>query len=168
MAVKKTRQKAQLNYSAEPKSSSLNKREKRKINKSIKSFGAKTICLFLVIFLVSASLGVGVCYLISRKDEFTLLGKDEQVLTVGEKYFEEGFKVVEFGKDKNKKVEIETDMTINDDGSYSPKLDNDGAPIVGTYYIIYKAKTFKYSTLSKIERIRLITFVEASEDSVEV
>ena len=33
----------------------------------------------------------------------------------------------------------------------------------GTFYMIYKSSCFKYGQLFKVEKIRLISFVEASE-----
>lgn len=167
MAVKKTKQKAELNL-PKTEEKTLNKREKKKIQKKIKAFGVKSLCLFIAVLVLGGVAGGLTTYLISKKDEFTLLGQDEQILTINERYYEDGYKVVEFGKDKNNKVKIQTDLKINEDGSFSPQLDSDGTPMPGTYYIIYKVDSFKYSTLSKIERIRLITFVENSDDSLEV
>ena len=51
---------------------------------------------------------------------------------------------------------IDTSKEQNSDGTYS-------ADEVGTYYLIYKVKNLKYGTIFKVQKIRLITFVEESE-----
>lgn len=114
--------------------------------------------------ILFGAIGVGGGYFLTRNDCFEILGQDEIELVASEKYFDEGVKVIEFGKDKSDKVEIETDLEINADGSFSPQTDNDGNPVLKTYYIIYKVDTFKLSKLANVERIRLISFVEDSEE----
>ena len=163
MAIKKTKKKAEINI-PQTSNKTLSKREKNKVKKTVKSFGAKSICLFVIVCLLGVALGAGLTYVISKNDDFLLLGEDEIWLTTDEKYYEDGYKVINFGIDMTDKVEIETDLAINSDGSFSPKLDDEGIALTGTYFIKYKAKTFKYSILSSVERIRLITFVEPSDD----
>ena len=78
-------------------------------------------------------------------------------LTLGETYIDESIHAVSFGRDVSDKVYIETNLQINQDGEYY-------ADEIGTYYIVYKVKDFKYDKLFKIQRIRLIQYVEESED----
>ena len=57
----------------------------------------------------------------------------------------------------SKNVIIETNLIKNPDGTYTSNEE-------GTYYIAYTVNNFKYGTLFKIQKIRLITFVEATEE----
>lgn len=93
---------------------------------------------------------------IVRKDCFVLNGNDEQVVVLGKGYVDEGAKVVAFGIDDSAKVEIETNLEKRADGKYY-------ANEVGTYYMIYTVDNIKYGSIVKIQKIRLITFVEPSE-----
>ena len=99
--------------------------------------------------------------ILTKNDCFVLNGQDEQTLFISEEtgsqtYKDEGVKVIAFGIDDSDKVEIETNMKMNEDGEYY-------AEEVGTYYMIYTVKNIKYGSIFKIQRIRLITFVEESE-----
>ena len=141
-------------------------KQEREIKKTFKLFGFKGIITLLVVIVLFATIGVGASMFITRNDCFDIIGKDEIELQASESYFDQGVKVVEFGKDCQNKVVIETNMMQNADGSFSPQLDNDNNPVLKTYYIIYKVKTFKLSKLATIERIRLVSFVENSEEIV--
>lgn len=168
MKTKKTKQTAKINWgwdapeNRKGKATRVTKSEQKLITKSL---GFKGILIAFLILVICAGISFGSCYFITRNDCFELYGNDELTLTVGEKYVEDGYKVIEFNKNRTDRVFIETDMKINSDGSYSPIVDESGEFVVGTYYIIYKTDTLKYSKISSVERIRLITFVEASEDS---
>lgn len=140
--------------------------KEREIKKTVKFFGVKGIVALLIIIALFACIGAGSCFVLTRNDCFEIIGQDEIELQANEVYFDQGVKVVEFGKDCQDKVIVETDMLQNADGSYSPQLDNDNNPVLKTYYIIYKVKTFKLSKLATVERIRLISFVENSEEIV--
>ena len=59
------------------------------------------------------------------------------------------------------KVYVETNLKQHQDGSYY-------AEEVGTYYIIYKVDDIKYGKIFTVQRIRLITFVEAEEPDINV
>lgn len=85
-----------------------------------------------------------------------MIGKDEISVEIGSSYYDQGVKIISFGKDQQESVEIETNLTKNADGSYTSNEE-------GTFYIKYKSNSFKYGKLFKVERIRLISFVEASE-----
>ena len=109
----------------------------------------------LLVLVISAVLGLGVSFILTKNDCFNIIGNDELTLTLGESYFDEGVKVVAFNKECTN-ITIETNLTKNSDGSYS-------ANELGTYYIKYIANHFKYNSIFKIQKVRLITFVEPSE-----
>ena len=132
------------------------KKNQKKTEKAIKNAGAKSLLIALVVLFVGAAIGCGVCYILSRNDKFEIIGGDELTLSIGENYIDEGVLVSAFGKDCSDKVEIETNLTKNADGSFTASEE-------GTYYIIYRVNNLKYGSIFKVQKIRLVTFVEASE-----
>ena len=156
MATRKTTSKTSKKVEVDFNLNQPNKKTKSKLKKQMKKIGTGT--MILLVFLVGIG-GIGGyfgCKYITQNDCFTLNGKDELTLQLNEKYFDEGAKVIAFGLDDSKKVEVETNLTKNEDGSYS-------ADEIGTYYMIYTVKNIKYGTIFKVQKIRLISFVEPSE-----
>lgn len=158
MAIKKTatktKSRAQLNIDINTKTS---KRNAKKINKKLKKASPVTIFVAVMLLIIGAVGGYFSCSILTKNDCFNIIGKDEITLELGENYKDEGVEVVAFGKNDVSKVVIETNLRKNEDGSYS-------ADEIGTYYIVYKVNNLKYGSLFKVQKIRLITFVEASED----
>ena len=106
--------------------------------------------------IIGVGLGIGTGFYLCRNDCFEIIGSDELILTIGENYYDEGCKVISFGRDISDEVEIETDLIINPDGS----LTGDDTK---TYYILYKSNDIKYGKVFTVTKIRLITFVEEPE-----
>ena len=151
---------------------SSNKKSKNSNVRAIKSLGFKAILIVLLVTLVGVAIGAGVCWYVCQDDCFTIIGKEEftmpmstieyvngEAIEVPTSYFDEGVKVVSFGRDISNEVYVETDLKKNEDGSYY-------ADEVGTYYIIYKTDDIKYGKVFTVERIRLITFVEGTPDVI--
>ena len=144
---------------------STNKKNNKQVNKKIKKLGFKAIIILLLVTLIGGGIGLGTCWFLSRNDCFQLIGMEEITLTLkdenslefgdGNLYYDEGVKIVSFGRDISKDVYIETDLKQHTDGGYY-------ADEVGTYYMIYKVNDIKYGKIFTIQRIRLITFVESS------
>ncbi len=150
----KTSKKATIDFDWQTEKPSKRKRNKAK--KELKKLGAVAIVCAVVFLIVGAVGGFfGVKYLI-KDDVFVLNGQDEITLELGKTYKDEGAKVIAFGKDESDKVEIETNLKIDDNGNYY-------ADEAATYYMVYKVKNLKYGSIIKVQKIRLITFVEASE-----
>lgn len=145
------------------------KRTNKNINKKIKKMGFKAILIILLVTIIGGGIGLGVCWFVSRNDCFQIIGAEELTLTLRNEdtevfgsdniYYDEGVKVVSFGRDISKDIYIETDLKQHSDGGYY-------ADEVGTYYIIYKSNDIKYGKIFTVQRIRLITFVESTPDSV--
>jgi hypothetical protein len=135
---------------------SPNKRTQKKINKEIKKMGFGTIMLAVLFLAIGAVGGFFGVKLMTKNDCFEIVGNDEITLQIGETYKDESVNVVSFGKNVSKDVEIETNLQKNENGEYFAEEE-------GTFYIIYKSTNFKYGTLFKVQKIRLITFVEATE-----
>lgn len=128
------------------------KKSKKSGSKLTKSLGI----LAVVFLIIGVCLGIGTGFYLCRNDCFEIIGSDELTLTIGENYYDEGCKVVSFGRDISDEVEIETDLIINSDGS----LTGDDTK---TYYILYKSNDIKYGKVFTVTKIRLITFVEEPE-----
>lgn len=162
MAKKKTaskvKTKAEFNFNVDENSS---KYTKRSAKKNIKKIGTSGIIAVVCLLLIGVVGGVFTLKYFTRNDCFNLLGKDEITLMIGETYVDDGIYAVSFGCDVSDKAYIETNLQMNDQGEYY-------ADEIGTYYIVYKVDDIKYDKLFTIQRIRLITFVEASEDDVMV
>ena len=134
----------------------MTKRNKRKVKKSLNSVGAKVIALALVLLVVGVAAGIGTYYLVCKNDCFNIIGQEEITLTLDEAYKDEGVNIVAFGKNVGDSVTIDTNLKTDADGNYY-------ANEIGTYFIRYSSTNFKYGSVCKIQKIRLITFVEASE-----
>ena len=129
---------------------------KKEVEKDIKTTSKKmTIggALAIVISLVVAVVGgIFAEKLITKKDCFVLKGDKEITIEVKDGiyvYTDPGFEVISFGKDLSDKVEIKTNMTKNDDGTYSIDTSTEG-----DYYMIYTVDSLKYG---KIKRVRTFT-----------
>ena len=162
MATKKTAGKTSKKATLDFNFNLDNKPSKRKQNKAKKqlkklSVGAVLIAVFML--ALGAVGGFFTIKVLSKNDCFILNGKDEITLQIGEKYTDEGAKVIAFGKEDSSKIKIETNLIKNEDGTYSANEE-------GTYYMIYTVDDFKYGSLFKIQKIRLINFVEPSEDTL--
>ena len=164
MGYKRKETKAKINWGWDApenrngKATRSTKKTRKNANNTIKKAGIKGMIIALCVLVIC--LGVGVCgaFILTKDDCFTLKGNRDVILTVETPYVEDGFTIIEFGKDVSDKVEIETNMLIDEQGNYTPQYDELGNPVAGQYYIIYKAKTFKYSKFSTVEKIRFVTF----------
>ena len=132
------------------------KRTTRKVKTKLKklSFGVVMLAIFLLAVGVVGGY-FGVQYL-SRNDCFNIVGAEEITLEIGESYLDEGVRVVAFGIDETDKVEIETNLKKNNDGKFYAQTE-------GTYYIKYTVNNIKYGSIFKVQKIRLIHFVEPTE-----
>jgi len=132
------------------------KRTTRKVKTKLKklSFGVVMLAIFLLAVGVVGGY-FGVQYL-SRNDCFNIVGAEEITLEIGESYLDEGVRVIAFGVDETDKVEIETNLKKNNDGKFYAQTE-------GTYYIKYTVNNIKYGSIFKVQKIRLIHFVEPTE-----
>lgn len=135
----------------------IDKKSQREAQTTLKNTSIKVLLFGVLFLLVGALLGVGVCWLVCRNDCFEIVGNDEIELTLDEKYEDLGVKVVAFGRRlKSDEIVVETNLKIDADGKFY-------ADAVGTFYIKYSTENFKYGKLFKVEKVRLVTFVEPSE-----
>lgn len=174
--MKRKQSKAKINWGWDApenrngKATRTTRKQQKELNKTVKSLGFRFFLTVFIVVLVFCAIGFGGTYFLTRKDCFVLLGDKDIVIDINSYenisdccYIEDGYKVIEFNKDVSHKIEIETNMLINNQGNYTPVFDELGNPVIGQYYIIYRAKTFKYSKFSTIELIRFITFDESSD-----
>ena len=132
------------------------KRTTRKVKTKLKklSFGVVMLAIFLLAVGVVGGY-FGVQYL-SRNDCFNIVGAEEITLEIGESYLDEGVRVVAFGVEETDKVEIETNLKKDNNGKFYAQTE-------GTYYIKYTVNNIKYGSIFKVQKIRLIHFVEPTE-----
>ena len=159
MAIRKTTSKTSKKASFSfdwDNNSKQTKRSSKKAKKQLKKLGFGAIMMAIFMLAIGAAGGFFGVKFLTKKDCFELIGKDEITLQLGETYLDEGANIVSFGKDVSADVEIETNLKIDLNGKYYAESE-------GTYYMIYKSKNFKYGTLFKVQKIRLITFVDATE-----
>lgn len=174
--AKKVKTKAKINWGWDAPEDRNGKatrstKSKRSTSRKIKSLGVKAIMIILLVTIIGVAIGAGACWVVCRNDCFTIIGQDEMTLPMttisyvdeqpiesDTKYYDEGVKVISFGRDVSDKVYIKTDLKQNADGSYY-------ADEVGTYYIIYQVDDIKYGKIFTVKRIRLITFVEGTPEN---
>lgn len=130
------------------------KKQEKKVEKMVKNTSPKTLIVSLLCLIVGALIGVAAFFVVCRNDTFEIIGSDEITLTIDEKYVEEGAKVVEFGKDISKDIQINSNLNLDENG-YSNEI--------GTFYVEYTIDSLKYGKIFKIKKIKLVTFVETSE-----
>ncbi|MGN0788178.1 MAG: hypothetical protein ACI4L6_03890 [Candidatus Onthoplasma sp.] len=147
----KTKKKVQLNLDIKP-----DKVNTKKISKSVKKINP-AIILMVILFLAIGAVGgwFGIRFA-TRNDCFEIIGEEKIELSIGETYLDQGVKVISFGKDCQDKVNVETNLKKTADGEYY-------ADQAGIYYITYTVDNIKYGSIFKIQKIRLISFSEASE-----
>ena len=93
---------------------STNKKVNKTINKKVKKIGIKAILIILLVTLIGGGIGLGACWFVSRNDCFEIVGMEEITLTLkdeestefgeGNIYYDEGVKVVSFGRDISEDV----------------------------------------------------------------
>ena len=123
---------------------------------AVKRLSGKTIIAIVLTFILTLAIGFGAYYFFNKNDCFEIVGNDEVTLTIGDKYADEGVKIIEFGKDISDKVIIKTDMQKDESGNYYGTEEK-------TYYIEYSTDTFKMGKIYSIKKIRLVSFVAESE-----
>ena len=156
MATRKTASKKSAKVQLDADFNKPSKKTTKKVTKKLKKLSFCSIVVAIMLLAIGAVGGYfGVKYL-TKNDCFEIIGKDEITLTLDQTYKDESCKVVAFGQNDADKIEIETNLTKNEDGTFS-------ATEAGTYYIVYKVNNLKYGTIFKVQKIRLITFVEPSE-----
>lgn len=162
MTKRKTTSKVSKKVQAEINIDKPSKRTKRKVKTKLKKLSAGVLFLAVLLLAVGAVGGYfGVKY-ITRNDCFKIIGEDEINLTLNENYIDEGVKVIAFGVDDAKNVKVETNLKQNSEGEYY-------ATSEGTYYIKYTVDNIKYGSIFKVQKIRLLHFVEPTEsDELEV
>lgn len=151
--IAKKSSKATLNLDLNTKTT---KKSTNELKKAVKKASPKGLVISLVCLLLGLVLGVGAWFIVCRNDKFVLLGEEEITLTLDESYVDEKVEIVEFGKDASTSYTTQTNLQVDANGKYY-------STEVGTFYIKYKATTLVFGKIFNIQKVRLITFVEASE-----
>lgn len=125
-----------------------------KTAKKVVKKGGKGLIVVILCFIIGLAAGGGAFFVVSGKDAFELKGDEKITLSVGEKYVEQGVKIIEFGKDISDKAIVSSAVKLSEDGF---------ATEVGTYTIKYTVDSIKYGKIFKKEITRTVCVVEASE-----
>ena len=125
---------------------------KKTIKKAVKKMHPATIVcgvLFLAVGLVSGYFG---CKMITKNDVFEVVGDKEIVLELNSDtiYTDPGVDCVSFGKDISDKVLVDTNMTLNHDGTYTINTS-----VAGEYYLIYTVDSPRYKDVQKVRVIKV-------------
>ena len=156
MATRKTASKKSSKVKVDLDVDMPSKKTYKRTKKNLKKVSVGALILAGLLLVAGAFGGYfGVKYL-TRNDCFEIVGKDEITLTLDESYLDEGVKVIAFGKNEADKVKVTTNLKQNQDGKYYAETE-------GTYYITYNVESLKYGTIFKVQKVRLITFVEPTE-----
>ncbi|MBQ7384478.1 MAG: hypothetical protein IJV72_06780 [Clostridia bacterium] len=139
------------NKVAKKAKSKVKRKVKSKARSKAKKIHPATYIIALLCLALGIGAGVGACALVCRNDCFKLKGDKSYTVSVGTPiaYKDEGVKIISFGQDISDKVEIKTNLTQNDDGSYNVDTSEPCE-----YYIIYTVDSVKYG---EIQRVRTIT-----------
>ena len=156
MAGRKTTSKVSKKVEVDFDFNKPSKKSTRKVKSKLKKLSMGTVCLAIFLLVVGVVGGYfGVQYL-TKNDCFNIVGADEINLELGESYLDEGVDVVAFGIDESDKVEIDTNLKKDKFGAYYAETE-------GTYYIKYTVNNIKYGSIFKVQKIRLLHFVEPTE-----
>jgi len=156
MAKRKTTSKISKRVELDLNFEKPSKKSTNKAKRKLKKLSAGVFMLAVVLLILGTVGGYfGVKY-IFRNDCFELVGADEITKEIGEFYTDDGVKIIAFGVDDSDKVQIETNLKKDKQGNFYAETE-------GTYYIKYTIDNIKYGSIFKIQKIRLIHFVEPTE-----
>lgn len=116
----------------ESKSRKAKREAKKAVKKAHKGY-IITVVIALAIGLLGGWFGMGY---VTRYDVFEINGEKTNVYHVGDtiRYVDEGINYISYGEILSDACEIETDMTKNDDGSYTADTSSTGSYVL-TYRI---------------------------------
>ena len=132
------------------------------VAKSAKRTNGKTLAAIIISFILALAIGLGICFVMGKNDEFTLLGNEVIYLSTEETYKDDGVKIIEYGMDISKNAVVKTNLKVNEDGEYyaDEELLASGP---NQFYICYTVKSIKFGFVYNVQKIRLITFTDMSE-----
>ena len=142
---------------------------KKKAQKALRAMHRGYLITMAIFLIIGAIGGAAYAYIVTAKDEFTLIGERVTTVRLGETlvYEDEGIKCISMGKDLSDKVEIKTNMTRSADGTTF----SGDTKFEGEYYVTYTVTEGRYAGLSRV-RIFKITMDDDSlqneTDNVEV
>ncbi len=91
---------------------------KSKINKALKKVHKRSLVLVALFCIIGVAMGVATTFFMTKSDQFTINGKSEIVLNVGDTYVESGATAIAFGKDISKNVVATGAVDTSCAGSY--------------------------------------------------
>ncbi len=136
---------------------------RRKAKSKVKRIHTATKVLAVLFLVIGIGVGGAVCFLLSKNDRFELKGDTSFSISVGDSYTyeEQGVEAVCFGRDVSGKLQVETELTQDENGNYIIPTDKEGV-----YTITYTVDAWKFQKGENgvIKRIRTFTVNAAEED----
>ena len=139
------------NNTNKSKTKNTKSKEQKNIEKTIKKMHPMTLIIGIVFLIMGVAIGYFTSFYLTKNDVFDVLGDKNVVVEVGSSgvYTDQGVKCISYGRDLSSDVVIDTNMTKNDDGTYTFDTTKEGE-----FYIIYTVDDVKYKG---IQRVRVIT-----------
>lgn len=117
----------------------------RKSEKMPRNGKSVFLTLLMVFALVFCAGGFFTFTQVTKNDEFVLIGEKSITLTVGDKYNEQGARVISFGKDKSEEIIIDSsNVDTSAEGKYFVKYTTTAyrfKKVVRYRYVIVKEET---------------------------
>lgn len=154
MATQKKRQ-SKLNNSVSKKNSKSSRKNpksellfdngcfKENKNRKDKPKRSNFLTALMIIALVFGGGGYFTFAMLTKNDQFSIIGEQRVTLIVGEEYEEMGAKLISFGKDKSAEIVIEGEVDTS---------------TTGKYFIKYSSKDYRFKN---VVRYRYIIVEEA-------
>lgn len=99
----------------------------------------KKVLIFVALFLVlGIACGAITMFMLTKNDQFTLVGESEIFLNVGDEYVEQYAKAVAFGNDISKDIKTKGDVDTTKEG---------------TYIVTYWVENFRYNNYKLYRKI---------------
>ncbi len=141
------------------KQTGWDKWREKKAKQAVKKTHKGYIIIAVLFLAVGVFGGYFATKFITKNDCFELNGKKDFSYKVGEiiSYKDEGIKYISLGKDKSGSVQIETNMTKGNDGTFTADTSKPGE-----YYIIYKAVGGRCNGLTLYRAFRITENTEGA------
>lgn len=125
----------------------MKKKTKNKIKKTFKKLPKSILICLIVFFIIGIPIGYFSLNAISKNDKFEIIGEKSITLNINEEYEEQGATAIQFGKNIDGNIVIESNVDTTTEGEYM---------------VVYTVNSsFKYKN---IKRVRYITVMNGSDN----
>lgn len=121
------------------------KKKSKKTKKKNQPKKSTFLTVLMVIILIFGGGGFLTFNLLTKNDEFSIIGEKNITLTVGDAYVEQGAKIISFGSDKSESVIVESTVDTS---------------VAGEYYVKYSSSDYRFKN---VIRYRYVVVEEVGE-----